>query len=307
VDNFCELHRLKEIASVLGKKARILVRVTPGVEPDTHHHIKTGQVDSKFGIPLEDINEFVELALSPWIKLAGLHAHIGSQAHDLGPYLEIVDILADAIVALNQSYALSVEELDLGGGLGIAYTIDDQPLALYDWAKAISESVEESFKKRVLPLPRVVIEPGRSIVGTAGITLYRAGDEKPLSDGGRYVGLDGGMADNPRPATYNARYTAAIANRMKAKGEAATTTLVGRYCESGDIIIKDAGIPAQTGDVIAVFATGAYNYSMASNYNRTGRPACVLVHEGSAEEILERESLEDLLRKDRVPEWLLGT
>jgi diaminopimelate decarboxylase len=195
--------------------------------------------------------------------------------------------------------------IDVGGGLGIAYTIDDQPLGLYDWAKGMSAAVEAAFKKRLLPMPRLLLEPGRSIVGPAGVTLYTAGDVKPLPDGGSYVALDGGMADNPRPATYNAVYTAVIASRMDAPPSDTTTTLVGKYCESGDIIIKDAGISAETGDIIAVFATGAYNYSMASNYNRTARPACVLVDDGFAEVIVERETCDDLLRQDRVPGWLL--
>jgi diaminopimelate decarboxylase len=305
VDSFSELSRLNEIASILGKHAYILVRVIPGIEPDTHDHIKTGQHGSKFGIAIDDLDDFVGMAISPWIRLIGLHAHIGSQTHDLEPFLEIVDVLADLVVRVQQTYGTTIEVIDVGGGLGIAYTAEDKPLALYDWAKGMSSAVEAAFKKRLLPMPRLLLEPGRSIVGTAGVTLYTAGDVKPLPEGGNYVALDGGMADNPRPSTYNALYTAVIANRMDAPPSDTKTTLVGKYCESGDIIIKDAGIAAETGDIVAVFATGAYNYSMASNYNRTGRPACVLVDDGFAEVILERETCDDLLRQDRVPGWLL--
>jgi diaminopimelate decarboxylase len=305
VDSFSELSRLNEIAGILGKQARILVRVVPGVEPDTHDHIKTGQHGSKFGIPLEDVDDFAGLAISPWIKLVGVHAHIGSQTHEMNSYVEIVEVLADTIVRLQQTYGMTLEVVDVGGGLGIAYTLDDKPLSLYDWAKGLSGAVSDAFKKRLLPLPKLLVEPGRSIVGSAGVTLYTAGDVKPLADGSLYVSVDGGMADNPRPCTYDAKYTAAIASRMDAPAPENPVTLVGRYCESGDIIIKDADISAETGDLIAVFGTGAYNYSMASNYNRTGRPACVLIKDGTAEVIVERETCEDLLRQDRVPEWLL--
>lgn len=304
VDSFSELSRLNEIAGVLGKQARILVRVVPGVEPDTHDHIKTGQHGSKFGIPLEDVDDFAGLAISPWVKLVGVHAHIGSQTHEMDSYVEIVEILADTIVRLQQTYGMTLEVIDVGGGLGIAYTLEDKPLALYDWAKGLSAAVADTFKKRHLPLPKLLLEPGRSIVGSAGVTLYTAGDVKPLPDGRAYVSVDGGMADNPRPSTYDAKYTAAIASRMDAPPSDAPVTLVGRYCESGDIIIKEADIAAETGDLIAVFGTGAYNYSMASNYNRTGRPACVLIKDGTAEVIVERETCDDLLRQDRVPEWL---
>lgn len=304
VDSFSELSRLNEIAGVIGKQARILVRVVPGVEPDTHEHIKTGQHGSKFGIPLNEVEEFAGLALSPWVKLVGVHAHIGSQTHEMEDYVEIVEILADTIVGLQQTYGMTLEIVDVGGGLGIAYTLEDKPLSLYDWAKGLADAVSEAFQKRLLPLPKLLVEPGRSIVGSAGVTLYTAGDVKPLANGGFYVSVDGGMADNPRPSTYNARYTAAIASRMDASPSDAPVTLVGRYCESGDIIIKDADIAAEMGDLIAVFGTGAYNYSMASNYNRTGRPACVLIKDGTAEVIVERESNDDLLRQDRLPDWL---
>lgn len=306
VDSFAELIRLDELAAEVDTKADIMVRVIPGVEPDTHDHIKTGQTGSKFGINLEDMDDFAVHVkkFAKTINFLGLHAHIGSQTHELKPYQEIVEILADLCLDLKMRHEMPVPLLDVGGGIGIAYVREDKPLPLYDWASNIATAVEKAFLTRALTLPQLIVEPGRAIVGPAGVTLYQAGRMKHLPDGTRYVGLDGGMADNPRPITYNARYTAAIANRMNAPKAMDNTTLVGRYCESGDIIVRDAGIPAETGDTIAVFGTGAYNYSMASNYNRTGRPACVLVRNGSAEVILERESNDDLLKQDRVPSWL---
>lgn len=306
VDGLSELEFLASIAEKSGKVADILVRLTPGVEPDTHHYIQTGGTDSKFGVPIDELDDFISLVLQKKdaIKFRGIHAHIGSQSHDLTPYLEIADILADVVLFLRDCYEVSCEIVDVGGGLGIAYVKEDKPLPMYDWAAGLAKQVTRAFTERGLELPELILEPGRSIIGSAGVTLYRAGRVKSVPSGVRYVALDGGMADNPRPATYNARYTAAIANRMNAESPKTVTTLVGRFCESGDIIIKDAGIPAESGDLIAVFATGAYNYSMASNYNRTGRPTCVLVKEGSAEVILERETNEDLLRQDRVPTWL---
>jgi diaminopimelate decarboxylase len=308
VDSDSELDMVSRLAERTGRKARVLLRVTPGVELDTHHHIRTGQTDSKFGLPLASLPEVAWRARenSRFIELLGLHCHIGSQAHDIEPYMEIVDILAECFLDLRQSLGIEMTQLDLGGGLGIAYTEDDDPLALNEWSQLIAQAVMDRFKTHNLPFPTLLLEPGRAIVGTAGVTLYRAGHLKELPGGIRYLAVDGGMADNPRPVTYQARYTPVIASRMHAPRPQTPVTIVGRYCESGDIIVKDAYLAATTGDLIAVFGTGAYNYSMASNYNRTGRPACVLVAGGRAEIILERESTADLLRQDRVPARLLN-
>lgn len=308
VDNESELEMVIRLAERIGRKAQVLLRVTPGVEPDTHHHIRTGQTDSKFGLPLESLPQVASRARqnSQFIELLGLHCHIGSQAHDIGPYMEIVDILAECFLDLRRSLGIEMKQLDLGGGLGIAYTEDDEPLALNEWSQLIAGAVMDRFKTDNLPCPTLLLEPGRAIVGTAGVTLYRAGHLKELPGGVRYLAVDGGMADNPRPVTYQARYTPVIASRMHAPRPQTPLTIVGKYCESGDIIVRDAYLAATTGDLIAVFGTGAYNYSMASNYNRTGRPACVLVANGRAEIILERESTADLLRQDRVPARLLN-
>jgi len=308
VDSESELSMVADIASGLARKAKVLLRVTPGVEPETHHYIRTGQIDSKFGLALEALSGALARAAEyrQQIDLVGLHAHIGSQSHEIEPYLEIVEILADAFLDLKNTAGVQLEQLDLGGGLGIAYTEQDRPTALFDWAQQISSQVKQSFGQRGLTLPTLLLEPGRSIVGTAGVTIYRVGHVKRLPGGITYLAVDGGMADNPRPITYQARYTASVANRVNAPSPPEPVTIVGRYCESGDIIVKDAYVNAGTGDLIAIFGTGAYNYSMASNYNRTGRPACVLVADGQAGVILERESNADLLRQDRVPARLIS-
>lgn len=306
-DSESELRLIAEVAKKAGKTAKILLRIIPGVEPDTHHHIVTGHADSKFGIALEELSAMVKviLELSPHLELLGLHAHIGSQAKEIEPYYEHIEIMANALLSLKKEFDIELPELDVGGGLGIAYIDEDKPVSIFEWTRGIADKVTLSMQKHGLKLPKLLIEPGRSIVGTAGVTLYRAGHKKILPSGLTYISVDGGMADNPRPITYQAEYTAAVASRMSADAGAGPITLAGKFCESGDIIIKEASLPAETGDVIAVFGTGAYNYSMASNYNRTGRPACVLVNEGRAEVIIEKESLADLLRHDRVPERLM--
>lgn len=307
VDSRSELNMVVDIARDMGKRATILLRVTPGVVPDTHHYIRTGHPGSKFGLSLEEVQPVVAYALEhkQQLRLIGLHAHIGSQSHHIEPYLEIVDILADFYGELKRAFGLELLELDVGGGLGIAYVDTDRPTAIHDWVHDIASKVQDAFTRRDLGLPVLVVEPGRSIVGTAGVTIYRAGHSKKLPGGEHYLAVDGGMADNPRPVTYQAKYTAGVANRMSGPPSDAPLTLVGRYCESGDIIVKDAYLSARTGDLIAIFGTGAYNYSMASNYNRTGRPACVMVNDGKADVIIERETCADLVRKDRVPTRLL--
>ena len=306
-DGRLELEMIALIARKLKVKAPVLLRVTPGVEADTHHYINTGHKDSKFGLPLDEVPEAVQFALSNQdaLQLLGLHAHIGSQIHDMAPYLAIVNILADCALTLKRKYSFVMEKLDIGGGLGIAYTESDKPIAIYDWSSAIASRVLSAFQDRQLSLPQLLVEPGRSIVGTAGVTIYQAGYKKSTPGGKEFLAVDGGMGDNPRPITYQANYTACVANRMNDALPDQPVTLVGRYCESGDIIVKEAYLPARSGDLIAVFCTGAYGYSQASNYNRTARPACVLVFDGKAEVIIERETNADLIRQDRVPERLL--
>lgn len=305
VDNFSELELLAKIASQLGKKARVLFRVIPGVEPDTHQHIKTGQHDSKFGIPLTQIKTAVQKALSyESLDVEGLHAHIGSQAQKLEPYLENAEILADLAEQLKKELSFELRTLDVGGGLAIKYSGSDDPVGASSWARGVAKQVIEAFERRSLSLPRLLVEPGRSIVGPSGLTLYRVGHCKELPGGAKFIAVDGGMADNPRPITYQSIYTAALANRADCPPATEPRSIVGKYCESGDIIIKETYLDANSGDLIAIFGTGAYNFSMASNYNRSPRPACVLVKDGSAEIIVERESNDDIVRNDRVPSRL---
>lgn len=305
VDSTSELEALIALAQAEQKSSEILLRIIPGIELDTHDHIKTGHDTSKFGIPLSELNAVITRILQQdRVKLLGLHAHIGSQAMDLGPYLESVDLFADLYLNIQKRFKLTLPHLDVGGGLGIAYTTADKPISMQQWARVVSERVMSAFASRSMPLPELSVEPGRAIVGSAGVTLYTTGHLKQLPGGTNYLAVDGGMADNPRPITYQAQYTAAVANRMKAEGQGKSWSIVGRYCESGDIIVEEATLDVKTGDLIAIFATGAYNYSMSSNYNRTGRPACVLVKGGKAEVIIERESCADLVSHDRLASWL---
>lgn len=307
VDNLSELRMVAAIAKECRRKTNVLFRVIPCVEPDTHQHIKTGHEESKFGIPQEELIAVVQTALSfkEEINVLGIHAHIGSQAQQMEPYLENIDTLVSIAARLKSELGLEIKELDIGGGLGITYQEQDQPVAIAEWSRRSAQRVISACQTHGLKLPRLLVEPGRSIVGTAGVTVYRAGARKTLPNGKRYLPVDGGMADNPRPITYQAKYTAAVANRMNGHSSAAPLTIVGKYCESGDIIIEEALLDADTGDLIAVFGTGAYNFSMASNYNRSPKPACVLVTNGQAETIVERETQQDLIRQDRVPQRLL--
>jgi diaminopimelate decarboxylase len=309
VDNYSELEMVAALSRKLGRKANLLLRMIPGVEPETHNHIKTGHEQSKFGIPLTQIDLFINYIqrFPREMQLLGLHVHIGSQAHDLEPYFKVIEVLADCLTKIKATFQLELPELDLGGGLGIAYTEADHPIPIYEWSKQISERLSKVFGLRKLNLPKLILEPGRSVIGPAGITLYRVGHVKTLVDGQQLFAVDGGMADNPRPITYQARYTACLANRMNAQKLEKPAAIVGKYCEQGDIIIEESHIAARSRDLVAVLGTGAYNFTMASNYNRTGRPACVLLMDGKADIIVERESNEDLLKKDQVPARLLNS
>lgn len=306
IDSLSELEMCSRVAAELKTRAKVLIRVIPDVEPDTHHHIVTGHATSKFGVPLGELDGIINAVKerSAQIELLGLHAHIGSQSKELEPFLETVDILADLYKDCKSKHGLNLPLLDVGGGLGITYIEADKPAPIFEWARQVAERTLSAFKQRGLELPELLVEPGRSIIGPAGTTIYTVGHTKKLPDGTDYIAVDGGMADNPRPITYGAKYTPMVANRMVSGSSKTPAAIVGRYCESGDIIVEEAYLTAQTGDLIAVFATGAYNYSMASNYNRTGRPACVLVSDGQAEIIIERENNDDLISKDRVPERL---
>ncbi len=307
VDNFYELKLLDEICKELGKKQDILLRITPGVEAHTHEYIKTGQIDSKFGFTLPDgqamdgVKEAISLEN---VRLVGLHCHIGSQIFAVQSFQHATSIMMDFIAEIKKSSGYEIVELDMGGGFGIYYYPGDEPPAAEDWANAVMLTVESKAKELGLTTPMVIVEPGRSIAGPAGVTLYTAGSVKEVKGIRKYLAVDGGMGDNPRPALYGSKYTAIIANRAN-ENPVEKISIAGKCCESGDMLIWDADLPiVAAGDIIAVFATGAYNYPMSSNYNRLPRPAMVLVNNGSAELILKRESYEDLIRNDLIPDRL---
>lgn len=307
VDNFYELELLNNLADELGRNADILLRITPGVEAHTHEYIQTGQIDSKFGFTLPDGQalEGVKAALSsPRINLMGLHCHIGSQIFDMDSFRHTVTLMMDFIAEIKEQTGHHITDLDVGGGFGIFYSAGDRPTYPEDWAEAVMTTVQEKAHHHGLKVPRVIVEPGRAISGPAGITLYTVGSFKEVTGIRKYIAVDGGMADNIRPALYDAVYTAILANKADQE-PVETVSVAGKCCESGDMLIWDVKLPAvEYGDILAVFATGAYNYTMSSNYNRLPRPAMVLVSQGSADLILKRETYVDLLRNDLLPERL---
>ncbi len=304
VDNWLELKTLGEIAAQAGKAVPILLRVTPGIECHTHEYIRTGHLDSKFGFDPDQIELVFEfLSSQPQLHCLGVHAHIGSQIFELNPHTDLGGVMAQW-VATAQRYGLALSELDVGGGLGIRYTEGDDPPSIDTWVQTVCESVVTACEAQGIALPRLLCEPGRSLIGPACVTAYRVGSQKEIPGLRTYASVDGGMSDNPRPITYQSVYRALVANRMTAP-LAETVTLAGKHCESGDILIKDAPLPElKSGDVVTIAATGAYNYSMASNYNRVPRPAAVLVAEGDATLIIRRETVADLLCQDCLPETL---
>jgi diaminopimelate decarboxylase len=281
-----------------------MVRFTPGIECHTHEYIRTGHLDSKFGFDPDQLEEVLRhLAGCSWAWLDGLHAHIGSQIFEIEPHRDLAAVLADAL-ALARSLGHPCGDLNVGGGLGIRYTEADDPPTIDAWVGVIAAAMCEACRERQLELPRLLCEPGRSLVATAGITLYRLGSRKAIPSLRTYVSVDGGMSDNPRPITYQSPYTAVMADHPLAD-PAERVTLAGKHCESGDVLLKDLRLPpSAAGDVLVVFATGAYNASMGSNYNRIPRPATVLVRDGSADLIQRREQPEDLLRYDVLPDRL---
>ncbi|MCL6635370.1 MAG: diaminopimelate decarboxylase [Peptococcaceae bacterium] len=310
VDNMYELELLNRMAGEAGKKAAVILRLTPGVEAHTHEYIKTGQIDSKFGLVIENgqgmagVKRALELE---HVELRGLHCHIGSQIFELDSYAHTVQVMMSFARQVYDETGYYVEELDMGGGLGIYYAEGDQPRPVSEYAEVVVGAVQERASEYGIPAPRVMVEPGRSISGPAGTTLYTVGAVKEIPGVRKYVAVDGGMGDNPRPALYQARYEACLANKAGLPA-AEVVSVAGKCCESGDMLIWDIALPAaEPGDILAVSCTGAYNYSMSMNYNRLPRPAMVLVGGGRAELINRRESYEDLIRNDLVPERLKKT
>ena len=306
VDNFLELSLLNELAKSKNLVANILLRITPGIECHTHEYIQTGHLDSKFGFDLTQIDEAVDLILNTYsnLKLHGLHAHIGSQIFETKVYHDEIEILIKELSRLDEKFNLKLDEINIGGGLGVKYTEKDVPPSTYEIADVIINSLNENIQKYGIEPPTVFLEPGRSVISTAGVTLYTLGSSKQVPQGKKYVAVDGGMADNIRPAMYEAEYIARIVNKPDFE-LSQNVTIAGRFCESGDILIKDINLPEiEEGDILCVFNTGAYNYSMASNYNRVQKPAMVLVNNSQSDIIVNRETLEDLISKDIVPDRL---
>ena len=305
VDNAVELHLLQSIAAEKQRMVKILLRVTPGVEAHTHEYISTGQTDSKFGFDIGNGSayEAVKLAAQqPNIQLLGLHSHIGSQIFEVEGFQMAVQRVAEFASTVKKELGVTFTVVNLGGGFGIRYVEGDTPLHVSQYVKAISDAVKNHFAGIHEEMPEIWVEPGRSIVGDAGTTLYTVGTSKDIPGVRKYVAVDGGMTDNPRPALYESRYEALLANRAKDKVEE-TVSIAGKCCESGDMLIWDVELPkVNAGDLLAVSCTGAYNYSMASNYNRIRKPAVVFVKDGSSELVVRRESLNDIVRLDVVPE-----
>ncbi|MFN5163122.1 MAG: diaminopimelate decarboxylase [Cyanobacteriota bacterium] len=304
VDNWHDLELLAQVAPEQGAPVRLMVRFTPGIECHTHEYIRTGHLDSKFGFDPDQLEAVLRhLSGCSWATLDGLHAHIGSQIFELEPHRDLAGVMADAL-ALARSLGHPCTDLNVGGGLGIRYVDGDDPPSIQAWVQEVGEAVSEACRARNLALPRLLCEPGRSLVATAGLTLYRVGSTNAIPGLRTYVSVDGGMSDNPRPITYQSQYTAVLADRPQAT-ETGTVTLAGKHCESGDVLLKELALPpTSAGDVVTVFSTGAYNASMGSNYNRIPRPAAVMVHDGIADLVQRREQPEDLLRYDVLPSRL---
>lgn len=301
VDNIEELERLDKIAENKGVIADIMFRIKPGIDAHTHDFVKTGQIDSKFGFALEtgEAFEAVKTALSlKNVNLLGVHCHIGSQIFDIAPFEEAARVMLSFIAKIKNELGFEVKELNLGGGFGIKYTENDTPVAYENYMERVSAVVHNTCKELNINLPFILIEPGRSIAGPAGITLYTVGARKVIPNIRTYVSIDGGMADNPRYALYKSEYEAVVANKASQERNE-TITLAGKCCESGDLIGENMKLQhAESGDIVAVLATGAYNYSMSSNYNRIPKPAVVFVNNGESRIAVKRETLDDIVRND---------
>ena len=306
VDNFHDIELLGKITEQNNKTADILLRITPGIDCHTHEYIQTGHLDSKFGFDLTQVDDAVKLIKTtyPKINIKGLHAHIGSQIFDTAGYVDEAKILVKELARINKEYGLTLSELNLGGGLGVKYVETDTPPDIKHVANTVIKTLLAEFKEHNLSDIELYIEPGRSVISTSGVTLYTAGASKQVPHGTKYISVDGGMADNPRPAMYQAEYTCDVANKMDIT-EKETVTIAGRYCESGDILIKEISLPPiVSGDILCIYNTGAYNYSMASNYNRVQKIGMVLVNNSQSDIIVYRETLEDLISHDNIPDRL---
>ena len=301
LDNQHDIDLLKKIASD-GKQAKLMLRFTPGIECHTHEYIRTGHLDSKFGFDPDEVEPVLrELKKYEWANLTGLHAHIGSQIFEVQPHIDLAGVMTETL-KLAREIGHPIVDLNIGGGLGIKYVREDDPPSIEKWIEVISGAVVKSCNERNIDLPRLMCEPGRSLVANSGLTIYKIGAKKVVPGIRTYLSIDGGMSDNPRPITYQSLYSACLVDKpLNSNFE--KVTIAGKHCESGDILLKDFSLPScDSGDFLAVFGTGAYNYSMSSNYNRIPRPATVMVREGFAELTQKRELPEDLLQLDILPD-----
>ncbi|MBB6051112.1 diaminopimelate decarboxylase [Armatimonas rosea] len=310
VDNPYELKRLSELAAAQGKTQAILLRVTPGIDPHTHAKISTGQEDSKFGISVSSglALATVQEALSlPGIDFKGIHCHIGSQLLDSHTHEDAAEIMVGFVAAIREATGFVCTDLDIGGGLGVRYLPSHNPPSYEEFADSVVSAVVGALEKHALPFPRLMLEPGRALVAEAGTTLYTVGPIKKIELAERtktFVSVDGGLSDNPRPVMYDARYSVLVAGRA-AQATDTTVTVSGKHCET-DLLFPELALgEVHSGDILAVQTTGAYNHGMASNYNRFRRPAVVFVHDGQADVVWERESYDDLLRQERLPQRFL--
>lgn len=306
IDGLQELKLIEEICKSKNKKTNILYRITPGVKSDSHDYIVTGKKDSKFGIPLDEdvfypaIKDAID---SEWVNFYGLHFHVGSQLFDNVSHLQALDIMLKLTGEIRKRFDYNIKELNIGGGFGITYT-DEERMPYSYFLDPMMEKIESHFKDLGIKRPSIVIEPGRSLVGEAGLSLYTIGSIKDIKGVRKYVSVDGGMTDNIRPALYGAKYKGVIANRMDEKADD-LVSISGKCCETGDILIKDIKIPqAQAGDIFAIFSTGAYGYSMASNYNKNPIPAVVLVKDGKDSLIVRRQTYQDIVKNEILPSWM---
>jgi diaminopimelate decarboxylase len=301
VDNAHELAMLDEMAKEQGYIPDILLRLSPGVDPHTHQYITTGAIDSKFGFPLASGEEAIVQAMSsPNLNLTGLHFHLGSLIFGAEPYQQAIELIVNLAAKMKEKYGFELKELNVGGGFAIQYTLDSPAPPVSIYAEAITSKIINTCQELKLTLPRLIIEPGRAIVGQAGVALYKVGVVKDIRGVRCYVSVDGGIADNIRPALYGAKYEALVANKVLEK-EAIKVTIAGKFCESGDILVKDINLPpVSAGDIIAIPSCGAYCLPLASNYNASLKPAVALVKEGKVHLIRRRETFDDLTRCDLV-------
>ena len=301
VDNIHELEVLNSIAQEYGRVQKVYLRITPGVEAHTHEYIKTGQLDSKFGFPVigDTVYDAIKRAMElEYIELNGLHCHIGSQIFDLEPFEDTTEIMLNLINDIKETLGYEIKELDLGGGFGIYYTEGDKPKEIEEYCSVIINKADEICRKLNMNVAILSIEPGRSIVGNAGLTLYTVGAIKEIPNIRKYVSVDGGMSDNIRPALYSANYESLIANRVFDNSKE-IVTVAGKCCESGDVLLNSIEMPRmETGDILAIMSTGAYGHSMANNYNRIPKAAVVSVRNGISKVMCKRETYEDLLRNE---------